>query len=305
MTGFLARKLGGALVTFVLALTLAFLLSRLSGDPTVNILGPFAQPEQFDELRARLGLDDPLPVQFLDYLTSAFTADFGASLQYGQENTSLILERLPNTLILLAVAMTLAIAIGVPLGVLAAVKEGSWWDRLASTTALVGQSVPVFWLGLMLILVFAVNLGLLPAGQDGGPEHVVLPAVTLALFPLAQIARLTRATMAEVLREPYIDAARARGLAARRIIGLHALRNASLPVVTITALQAGLLLSGAVAVEYIYNYSGFGLLAIQAVEFRDFTLVQAVVVFGVLAFVLLNLLVDVLYAVIDPRIRRA
>lgn len=305
MTGFLARKLGGALVTFVLALTLAFLLSRLSGDPTVNILGPFAQPEQFDELRARLGLDDPLPVQFLDYLTSAFTADFGASLQYGQENTSLILERLPNTLILLAVAMTLAIAIGVPLGVLAAVKEGSAWDRLASTTALVGQSVPVFWLGLMLILVFAVNLGLLPAGQDGGPAHVVLPAVTLALFPLAQIARLTRATMAEVLREPYIDAARARGLAARRIIGLHALRNASLPVVTITALQAGLLLSGAVAVEYIYNYSGFGLLAIQAVEFRDFTLVQAVVVFGVLAFVLLNLLVDVLYAVIDPRIRRA
>lgn len=305
MTGFLARKLGGALVTFVLALTFAFLLSRLSGDPTVNILGPFAQPEQFDELRARLGLDDPLPVQFLDYLTSAFTADFGASLQYGQENTSLILERLPNTLILLAVAMTLAIAIGVPLGVLAAVKEGSAWDRLASTTALVGQSVPVFWLGLMLILVFAVNLGLLPAGQDGGPAHVVLPAVTLALFPLAQIARLTRATMAEVLREPYIDAARARGLAARRIIGLHALRNASLPVVTITALQAGLLLSGAVAVEYIYNYSGFGLLAIQAVEFRDFTLVQAVVVFGVLAFVLLNLLVDVLYAVIDPRIRRA
>ena len=305
MTGFLARKLGGALVTFVLALTLAFLLSRLSGDPTVNILGPFAQPEQFDELRARLGLDDPLPVQFLDYLTSAFTADFGASLQYGQENTSLILERLPNTLILLAVAMTLAIAIGVPLGVLAAVKEGSAWDRLASTTALVGQSVPVFWLGLMLILVFAVNLGLLPAGQDGGPDHVVLPAVTLALFPLAQIARLTRATMAEVLREPYIDAARARGLAARRIIGQHALRNASLPVVTITALQAGLLLSGAVAVEYIYNYSGFGLLAIQAVEFRDFMLVQAVVVFGVLAFVLLNLLVDVLYAVIDPRIRRA
>ena len=132
MTGFLARKLGGALVTFVLALTLAFLLSRLSGDPTVNILGPFAQPAEFDELRARLGLDDPLPVQFLDYLTSAFTADFGASLQYGQENTSLILERLPNTLILLAVAMTLAIAIGVPLGVLAAVKEGSAWDRLAS-----------------------------------------------------------------------------------------------------------------------------------------------------------------------------
>jgi peptide/nickel transport system permease protein len=304
MTGFLARKVGGALVTFVLALTFAFLLSRLSGDPTVNILGPFAQPEQFDELRARLGLDEPLPVQFLDYLTSALTADFGASLQYGQENTSLILERLPNTLILIAVAMTLAIAIGVPLGVLAAVKEGSAWDWLASTTALVGQSVPVFWLGLMLILIFAVNLGLLPAGQDGGPDHVVLPAVTLALFPLAQIARLTRATMAEVLREPYIDAARARGLAARRIIGLHALRNASLPVVTITALQAGMLLSGAVAVEYIYNYPGFGLLAIQGVEFRDFTLVQAVVVFGVLAFVLLNLLVDVLYAVIDPRIRR-
>lgn len=305
MSLFLARKAGGALVTFTLALTLAFLLSRLSGDPTGNILGPFATPDQFDALRRQLGLDDSLPVQFLDYMRGAFTADFGDSLQYQQDNLSLILERLPNTLVLLGLAMLIALALGVPLGVLAATKEGSVWDRLASTVALLGQSMPVFWLGLMLILVFAVNLGLLPAGQTGGFDHVILPAVTLALFPLAQIARLTRATMAEVLREPYIEAARARGLATRRIIGVHALRNASLPVITITALQMGLLLSGAVAVEYVYNYSGFGLLAIQAVEFRDFTLVQAVVVVGVLAFVLLNLIVDVLYAVIDPRIRRA
>jgi len=305
MIVFIARKVGGALVTFAVAITLAFLLSRMSGDPTANILGPFATPDQFESLRERLGLNDPLPVQFLDYLKSAFTADFGESLQYGQSNTQLILERLPNTIVLIVLAMVIAIGIGVPLGVVAATKEGSAWDRLASTVALLGQSMPVFWLGLMLILVFAVNLGLLPAGQDGSLKHVILPAVTLSMYPLAQIARLTRATMAEVLREPYIDAARARGLRSRRIIGVHALRNASMPVVTITALQAGLLLSGAVAVEYVFNYSGFGLLAIQAVEFRDYTLVQAVVAFGVLAFILLNLAVDLLYAVIDPRIRRA
>jgi len=305
MIVFIARKVGGALVTFAVAITLAFLLSRMSGDPTANILGPFATPDQFESLRERLGLNDPLPVQFLDYLKSAFTADFGESLQYGQSNTQLILERLPNTIVLIVLAMAIAIGIGVPLGVVAATKEGSAWDRLASTVALLGQSMPVFWLGLMLILVFAVNLGLLPAGQDGSLKHVILPAVTLSMYPLAQIARLTRATMAEVLREPYIDAARARGLRSRRIIGVHALRNASMPVVTITALQAGLLLSGAVAVEYVFNYSGFGLLAIQAVEFRDYTLVQAVVAFGVLAFILLNLAVDLLYAVIDPRIRRA
>jgi peptide/nickel transport system permease protein len=305
VTLFLSRKAGGAVVTFALALTIAFLLSRLSGDPTTNILGPFATPQQFAALRNTLGLDDPVIIQFLDYMKSAFTADFGDSLQYGQSNTSLILERLPNTIILLVVAMGLAVLVGVPLGVLAAVKEGRAWDRIASAVALIGQSVPVFWLGLMLILVFAVNLGWLPAGQDGGFENVILPAVTLMLYPLAQIARLTRSTVAEVLREPYIESARARGLSSRRIIAVHALRNASLPVVTITALQAGLLLSGAVAVEYVYNYSGFGLLAIQAVEFRDFTLIQGVVAFGALAFVLLNLLVDVLYAVLDPRIRRA
>lgn len=305
MIPFVSRKIGGAIVTFALALTIAFALSRISGDPTANILGPFATPDQFDELRAKLGLDDPLIVQFLDYLKSAFTVSFGESLQFGQSATSLVLERLPNTLILLAIALTLAVIVGVPLGVLAATREGRVWDKLASTVALLGQSMPVFWLGLMLILLFAVNWGLLPAGQDGGIDHLILPSITLALYPLAQIARLTRATMAEVLREPYIDAARARGLSSWRIIAVHALRNASLPVVTITALQAGLLLSGAVAVEYVYDYAGFGLLAIQAVEFRDFTLVQAVVAFGVLAFVVLNLIVDLLYAVIDPRIRRS
>lgn len=297
------RHLGAALITLWIAVTMAFALGRLSGDPTSNILGPMATPEQRAALQAQLGLDQPLIVQYLDYLKGIVTLDFGSSLQFYQPNLDMILDRLPYTLQLVGAGMLIAVVIGVPLGVLAATREGTWWDRAASALALLGQSIPVFWLGMMLILLFAVRLGWLPAGQSGSWQHLVLPAVTMSLYPMAHVARLTRASMSEVLREPYIDSARARGLRVRSIVWRHGFGNASIPVLTIVVLQAGALLSGAVAVEYVYSWPGLGQLALQAIQFRDFPLVQAIVVFGAITFVVLNQLVDVLHVIIDPRLR--
>lgn len=291
------------LITLLVALTMAFLLGRLSGDPVATILGPMASPEQREELRQQLGLNQPLIVQYFDYLGGVFTGNLGQSLQFYQSNVSLILERLPYTIQLVGAAMILAVLIGVPLGVLAATHEGSAWDRIASTFALLGQSVPVFWMGMMLIIVFAVQLGWLPAGQAGDWRNLVLPAITMALYPMAQIARLTRAAMGEALVEPFVDAARARGIRSSSIVWRHAFKNAMMPVLTITVLQAGILLSGAVAIEYVYSWPGIGQLALQAVQFRDFPLVQAIVVFGAVTFVVLNLLVDIAHTIIDPRVR--
>ncbi|WP_110207656.1 ABC transporter permease [Nocardioides daejeonensis] len=296
-------RVAAVLVTLLIAISIAFALGRLSGDPTASILGPMATEGQRADLRAELGLDQPLLLQYFDYLGGIFTGDLGNSLQFYQPNLTMILDRVPFTLQLVGAGMLIAIVIGVPLGVLAATREGSWWDRAASALALLGQSIPVFWLGMMLVLLFAVQWGLLPAGQSGSVQHLVLPALTMSLYPMAHVARLTRATMSDVLREPYIDAARARGLSAGSIVWKHAFKNASLPVLTIVVLQAGTLLSGAVAVEYVYAWPGLGQLALQAIQFRDFPLVQAIVVFGAITFVLLNQLVDLLHALIDPRVR--
>jgi peptide/nickel transport system permease protein len=282
---------------------MAFMLGRLSGDPTVQMLGPTATQDQRDALSHQLGLDRPLIVQYLDYLKGVFTGDLGASLQFYQKNTTMILDRLPYTLELVVAGMTLAVLIGVPLGVLAATREGTWWDRAASGLALLGQSIPVFWLGMMLVVLFAVKLGWLPAGQAGTWKNLVLPAVTMSLYPMAHIARLTRASMGEALQEPYIDSARARGLTRARVVWKHAFKNAMMPIVTIVALQAGILLSGAVAIEYVYSWPGIGQLALQAVQFRDFPLVQAIVVFGAVTFVVLNLIVDIIQSIVDPRVR--
>lgn len=298
-----ALRLLVLLASTFIALTTAFALGRLSGDPTVNILGPTAPPEQREALRHELGLDRPPLTQYLDYFRSVFTGDFGDSLQFYQSNTTLILERLPYTLQLVAAGMTIAVLIGVPLGVLAATREGTWWDRAASTLALLGQSVPVFWLGMMLVALFAVKLGWLPAGQSGTPRHLILPAVTMSLYPMAHIARLTRASMSEALTEPFIDSARARGLSTAGVVWRHAFKNALMPVLTIVILQTGILMSGAVAIEYVYSWPGLGQLALQAVQFRDYPLVQAIVVFGALTFVVLNLLVDVIHSIVDPRVR--
>lgn len=299
----IAVRVGALFASLLIALSMAFLLGRLSGDPTTTILGPMAPPEQREALRQELGLDRPLIVQYLDYLKSVFTGDLGTSLQFYQPNTQLIMDRLPFTLQLVGAGMALAVLVGVPLGVLAATREGTWWDRAASTVALLGQSVPVFWFGMMLVALFAVKLGWLPAGQSGTVRHLVLPALTMSVYPMAHIARLTRASMSDALAEPYIDSAHARGITPRRVVWRHAFKNAMMPILTIVVLQTGILLSGAVAVEYVYSWPGLGQLALQTIQFRDFPLVQAIVIFGAITFVVLNLLVDVLHSIVDPRVR--
>lgn len=300
---FMAPKLVGAAITLLIALSLAFFLARTAGDPARNILGEFATEEQVLEKQIELGLDRPLPVQFANYLGQLATFDLGTSLRYSRPNLELILGRFPATIQLTVAGMLIATLIGLPLGMVAALKEGRIWDRISVFVALFGQSIPLFWLGLMFILLFAVAWGWLPAGQSGTWAHLVLPAVTLSVLPMARIARLTRSSLSEVLEETYITSARARGLKERTVVITHAIRNAALPVVTIMGLQAGALLSGAVTVEFVFAWPGLGTLATQAVQFRDFSLVQAIVIVGAITFVLINLTVDLIYGIIDPRIR--
>ena len=300
---FMAPKLLGALITLLLALSLAFFLARTAGDPARNILGEFATEEQVLAKQIELGLDKPLPVQFVNYLGQLGSFDLGKSLRYSRPNWELILGRFPSSIQLTLAAMLIATLIGLPLGVVAALKEGKIWDRISVFVALLGQSIPLFWLGLMFILLFAVAWGWLPAGQSGTWQHLVLPAVTLSVLPMARIARLIRSSLSEVLEETYITSARAQGLKERTVVVAHAIRNAALPVVTIMGLQAGTLLSGAVTVEFVFAWPGLGTLATQAVQFRDFSLVQAIVIVGAVTFVLINLTVDLLYGIIDPRIR--
>lgn len=296
-------RAASGLATLLLAITIAFFVARGTGSPAEQILGDSATKQQIADLEHHLGLDRPLLVQYFDYLGHLFTADLGNSLRYHSSNLDLIASRMPASLTLALFAMMIAIAVGIPLGILAARNEGGLIDRLASGGALLGQSMPLFWLGLMLILIFSVELGWLPAGQFNSPSAVILPAITLSTLPMAQIARLTRSSMGEVLGEGFISAAEARGIARWRITLIHAFRSASLPVVTIVGLQAGMLLSGAVTVEYVFGWPGLGTLALQSVQARDFTLVQGIVVVGAVIFVVINLAVDLLYGLVDPRIR--
>lgn len=303
MTRFILSKFAHGLTTLLLAVTIAFFLAHGTGDPVREMLGEMASEQQVAALRAQLGLDRPLGVQYLSFLGSLVQFDLGESLRYGTSNVELIMSRVPASAQLAVAAMAIAVAVGVPLGIWAALREGRLADRVASVIALLGQSVPLFWLGMMLILVFSVGLRWLPAGLATGPSSLVLPAVTLSMLPMAQIARLTRSGMSEVLGDTFISASEARGIKKWRIVLVHAFRNASLPVITIVGLQAGTLLSGAITVEFVFAWPGLGTLATQAVQTRDFSLIQAIVVFGAAVFVIINLVVDLLYGLIDPRIR--
>jgi peptide/nickel transport system permease protein len=303
MTSFALSKVGVALVTLVLAVTLAFLLGRLAGDPVANLLGELAPREQVEAKRAELGLDRPLPVQLASAFADLARGDLGMSLRYNRPNTQIIASRLPASMQLAGAAIVIAILLGIPLGVLAALREGTLLDRFLMSGALLGQSLPLYWLGMMLVLLFSIRLGWLPAARSGTWQHLVLPAVTLSTLPLARIARLTRSSMSEVLGEEYVTAARARGLGEYTVVVTHALRGAALPVVTMIGLQAGSLLSGVVTIEVVFAWPGLGTLAVDAVSFRDFALVQGIVIFGALVFVSVNLLVDLAYGLIDPRIR--
>jgi ABC-type dipeptide/oligopeptide/nickel transport system permease component len=296
------RIVQAALTIFGLSIAV-FVVSRLSGDPASLLLSISATPEDINRFREVMGLNEPFYVQYANFLVHALSGNFGTSFQYHEPALQLVLERLPATLLLAATAMAIAALVGVAIGVVSAARRDSWLDVCLSVFVLIGQSTPTFWLGIVLITIFAVHLGLLPSSGYGSLQQLVLPALSLAMYSAASIARLTRASVLEALAQDYIRTARGKGLRERRVIGVHALKNAAIPVVTLMALQFATLLGGAVIVEWIFAWPGIGRLAVQAVFTRDYPLVQAAVFVAALGFVLVNTAVDLLYQSLDPRIR--
>lgn len=309
----LSRVLSIVPVLFGVSLVVFSMLQILPGDPATVLLGPDASPADIAALRASLGLDRPLPEQYVRWVSRAVQGDLGRSIELRQPVTALLGERFRNTVALAAAAVCFSAALGLLTGVVSATRQYSLFDRLSMLLALFGNSMPSFWLGLILIFVFSLQLGWLPSGGmgsargDGGPfdllRHLILPAITLGSVSAAIVARLTRAAMLEVIRQDYILTARAKGLSDRIVIYKHALRNALLPVVTVLGLQVGYLLGGAVITETVFAWPGVGLQMYRAILSRDLPLIQGGVLLIATTFVLINLVVDVLYAFLDPRIR--
>jgi peptide/nickel transport system permease protein len=300
---YIAARLATAVLVILGVSLVSFFLTFLTGDPAEIMLPPGATAAQIEKFRAEWGFDDPLIVQYWRFLKRAVHGDFGVSLRHGQQSLPLIVARLPATFQLTVTAMLLAIVLAVPLGVLAATHRGGPIDLLAMGVALVGQSVPNFWLAIMMILLFAVSWGLLPTSGRGGLLHVVMPAAAIAINLMALLTRLVRSTMIEMLAEDYVRTARAKGLRELFVTSRHALPNALIPLVTVVGLQFGYILGGAVVIETIFTWPGVGLFTIQAILNRDYPVVQASVFILATAVVLINLTVDLLYVWLDPRIR--
>ncbi len=319
MTAFILRRLAQAIFVMVAVAFVAFMLFQYVGDPVSTMLGQEATAEERDRLRVDLGLDAPFPLQFARFVRQAAAGDFGISLRQGRRVSELIAERLPATIELSLTAAALALGLGIPMGVYAALRRDSFVAQLLMMVSLLGVSLPTFLIGILLILVFAVTLGWLPSFGRGevvriggwstglltldGWKHLVLPAVTLAIFQLTLIMRLVRAEMLEVLRTDYIRFARARGLSDRSIHFGHALKNTLVPVITITGLQLGSLIAFAIITETVFQWPGMGLLFIQAVQFADVPVMAAYLCLIALIFVVINLIVDLLYFAVDPRLR--
>jgi len=300
---YLLRRAIRAVLVVVGVSFISFAVLFLSGDPTDLLVGEDWTVQEVQKLRQDMGLDKPWFMQYMLYVSRAVRGDFGESLRYRKPAFDLILERVPATLELAFVALALSILLAFPVGIVSATMRGSVYDQGGMIFALFGQSMPVFWLGLMLILVFGVQLGWLPISGRGGLAHIILPAVALSTYSIARNTRVIRSSMLEVLGNDYITTARAKGVAEWVVIHLHALRNAMIPVVTIIGLEFGHLLGGAVIVETIFAWPGIGRLMIHAVYAKDFPLVQAAVTIAALIFVSLNFLVDVIYSILDPRVR--
>jgi peptide/nickel transport system permease protein len=297
----IVRVLQGLLVAWGVS-TLVFVLLRLSGDPTLLMVPPGAPLEAVDRLRHQLGFDQPLPVQYANFLAGLLRGDLGASLVQSRPALQIVLERLPATLRLAGAAFVLALLVALPAGITAALFRGSWIERASLLLALVGQAVPPFWLGLMLILFLSVRLELLPSSGADTWQHLVLPAVTLASASMAGITRMTRLAFLEELDREYVRTARAKGVARGRIVLGHLLRNAAIPIVTLVSLDVANLLGGAVVTETIFAWPGIGRLAIESIQARDYPVVQAVVLVGTGAFILSSIVGDLLYSLVDPRI---
>ena len=305
MRRYLVSRIVQAIVTLWLLTLVAFVLTRLTGNPLDVLLDARATEEDRAAVAQVLGLDRPWPAQYAIYLAKLARGDFGDSFKTRRPALAMVLERFPWTLVLGSAAFLLSVGIAVPIGVITAVRKDTAVDTLGKIIALLGQSLPTFWLGLMLVLVFAVTLGWLPAGGSGSPAHLVLPAVTLGWFTVAGIMRLVRSAMLDTLGDEYVVTARAKGLAEPRVVWKHALRNALIPPLTYAGLVFVTLLAGAVVTETVFAWPGVGQLVIESMAFRDFPVIQVILLlFGAL-YIGMNLAVDLLYAWVDPRIRLA
>lgn len=303
MKKFLVRRLLQALLVMWATATVVFFLVRLTGDPIDIILPQEATADDRARLVQQMGLDRPVVVQYASFLLGAVQGDIGESYWQSRPAMSVVLERYPATLQLAVASILLSLAVAIPIGVLAAIKKGSWLDYTSMAVALLGHAMPTFWLGLLLILVFAVHWQLLPAFGRESWQNLILPAIALATYSMARLSRLTRSSMLEVLELDYVRTATAKGLGRPRVIWVHAFRNAMLPILTLAALEFGVLLGGTVLTEIIFAWPGLGWLAMEAIGRRDFPLVQGIILVVTWSFVLINLLTDILYALVNPRIR--
>jgi peptide/nickel transport system permease protein len=305
MVRLLTRRTFHLLIVVLGVYTALFLLLRLTGDPALLYVSEDAGPAQIQRVREQLGLADPLPLQYVRFLGRAIVGDFGLSLRYNQPALPLVLAALPATLELTAAALLLSAVVGVPVGILSATRRNSVADRLSLLASLIGQCVPTFWLGIILILILALDLGVLPPSGRGTLAHVVLPALTLGAYSTARVARLTRSSVLEVLNQDFVRTARAKGLAQRVVILRHVLKNAAIPIVTILGLSVSTLLGGAVITETIFDWPGVGRLMVQAVFVRDYPIVQGTAFLIAAMVTVVTFVTDALYAWLDPRITRA
>lgn len=308
---YIVKRILNMIPTLFIVATIVFIITRIiPGDPAATILGPQASVEEINNMRITMGLDKSIWEQFINYLKDLFVGNLGYSYAYNQSVTSLILERFPNTIILSVFALVLALGIGIPAGVISAYKRNTVIDYLVMVISLVGVSMPVFWLGVMLVLVFSVNLGLLPATGMGDMtegigtylSHIILPSITLATIPMSRFARITRSSMLEVLSEDYIRTARAKGLKERAVIWKHALKNAFNPILSVLGMQVAGLLGGSLLTETIFSWPGMGRLIVDAIDRRDYGVVQGAVIFIAVIYVVTTLVIDILYKVVNPKI---
>lgn len=303
MLRYIARRLFQLPIMILLVLTFVFASMHLSGDPATLFLTQDSGPEDVIRVRERLGLNDPLPVQYGRFVANGIRGDLGNSLRYNQPAIELLLKRLPATLELAGASIVLSLLLGIPVGIISALRKGSWLDRLLMTGVLLGQGAPVFWTGIMLIVIFSVRLGWLPASGAGSWQHLVLPSVTLGAFFAARIARFTRTSFLDVLPQNFIRTASAKGLPRFLVLWRHVGQNAAIPVVTITGLTIPSLIGGAILTEAVFSWPGIGGFIVTAVYNRDFPIVQAGTFIIALFVGLLNIAIDLIYAALDPRIQ--
>ena len=303
MKVYLLRRFLQSLLVLLGVSFVVFGILFLTGDPALVLLPPDASAEDVEKFRESMGFNDPFFVQYGRFLLGALRGDFGQSVRHGEPAFDLVMERMPATFELAGAALAIALCLAIPAGIVSAVRRNSVLDYISTVVALLGQSMPTFWLGIMLILLFSVQLNLLPSSGRGEWRHMLLPAITLGLFTTARITRLTRSGMLEVLSQDYIRTARAKGVGNPPVVWKHALKNAAIPIVTIVGIELGTLLGGSVITETIFAWPGVGRLSVQAIYNRDYPVVQAAVFTLSATFVLVNLVVDVLYTYLDPRIR--